>query len=129
MEEVKGEEEEDMEDLKKRKLEEAGNGDFTSKEELRFLIEPLAKPQLVDLLAKLCVSFSPFHFFPSSTSSFSFSSSSPCNHFPHASFLFFSLLSVFSCCSFLELCKAILILNWLVLNLYLVVVSIGDCNI
>ncbi|CAJ1909221.1 unnamed protein product [Sphenostylis stenocarpa] len=42
-----------MEDLKKRKLDEAGNGDFASKEELRFLIEPLAKPQLVDLLAKL----------------------------------------------------------------------------
>ncbi|KAK7378240.1 hypothetical protein VNO80_03678 [Phaseolus coccineus] len=42
-----------MEDLKKRKLDEAGNCDFTSKEELRFLIEPLAKPQLVDLLAKL----------------------------------------------------------------------------
>ncbi|KAJ1396025.1 RNA-binding domain superfamily [Sesbania bispinosa] len=44
-----------MEDLKKRKLDEAaeGNGEFASKEELRFLIEPLAKPQLVDLLAKL----------------------------------------------------------------------------
>ncbi|KOM38839.1 hypothetical protein LR48_Vigan03g222100 [Vigna angularis] len=59
-----------MEDLKKRKLDEAGNGDFASKEELRFLIEPLAKPQLVDLLAKLCVSYSQFHFFPSSTSFF-----------------------------------------------------------
>ncbi|KAH1077849.1 hypothetical protein AAZX31_19G132600 [Glycine max] len=44
-----------MEGLKKRKLEldEAGNGELASKEELRFLIEPLAKPQLVDLLAKL----------------------------------------------------------------------------
>ncbi|KAI4348762.1 hypothetical protein L6164_009444 [Bauhinia variegata] len=42
-----------MEDLKKRKLEEAGNGDFSSKEELRLLLDPLAKPQLVDLLAKL----------------------------------------------------------------------------
>ncbi|XP_061346382.1 UBP1-associated protein 2C-like [Gastrolobium bilobum] len=50
-----------MEDLKKRKLEdaeavaeaEADNADFVSKEEMRFLIEPLAKPQLVDLLAKL----------------------------------------------------------------------------
>lgn len=48
-----------MEDLKKRKLEEAGttNGaEFASKEEIRLLIEPLAKPQLVDLLSKLCVS-------------------------------------------------------------------------
>ena len=77
-----GEEEEDMEDLKKRKLDEAGNGDFASKEELRFLIEPLAKPQLVDLLAKLCVSYPPFHFFPSSTFFFlvilSVQSVSPC---------------------------------------------------
>ncbi|KAE9598280.1 hypothetical protein Lal_00004123 [Lupinus albus] len=42
-----------MEDLKKRKLEEHDNGDFTSKEDLRFLLEPLSKPQLVDLLSKL----------------------------------------------------------------------------
>ncbi|KAL5134914.1 UBP1-associated protein 2C [Glycine soja] len=38
-----------MEDFKKRKLEldeAGGDGDFSSKEELRFLIEPLAKPQL-----------------------------------------------------------------------------------
>ncbi|XP_054825044.1 UBP1-associated protein 2C-like [Prosopis cineraria] len=42
-----------MDDFKKRKLEEAGNGDASSKEELRFLLDPLAKPQLVDLLAKL----------------------------------------------------------------------------
>lgn len=45
-----------MEDLKKRKLDEAGNGDFSSKEELRLLLDPLAKSQLVDLLAKLYVS-------------------------------------------------------------------------
>lgn len=44
-----------MEDLKKRKLEETGNGELISKEDIRLLIEPLAKPQLVDLLAKLCV--------------------------------------------------------------------------
>ncbi|KAK7259505.1 hypothetical protein RIF29_25113 [Crotalaria pallida] len=42
-----------MEELKKRKLEEHGNGEFSSKEQLRLLLEPLAKPQLVDLLAKL----------------------------------------------------------------------------
>ncbi|XP_028777603.1 UBP1-associated protein 2C [Neltuma alba] len=42
-----------MDDFKKRKLEEAGNGDASSKEELRLLLDPLAKPQLVDLLAKL----------------------------------------------------------------------------
>lgn len=53
-----------MEDLKKRKLDEHGNGDFASKEELRLLLEPLAKPQLVDLLAKLCVSIFPIHFTP-----------------------------------------------------------------
>ena len=57
-----------MEDFKKRKLEldeAGGDGDFSSKEELRFLIEPLAKPQLVDLLAKLCVFFSlPSSFLP-----------------------------------------------------------------
>jgi len=60
------EEKKTMEGLKKRKLEldEAGNGELASKEELRFLIEPLAKPQLVDLLAKLCVSYSPSSFLP-----------------------------------------------------------------
>ena len=42
-----------MEDSKKRKLDEAGNGDVSSREELRLLLEPLAKPQLVDLLSKL----------------------------------------------------------------------------
>ncbi|KAE9455925.1 hypothetical protein C3L33_12171, partial [Rhododendron williamsianum] len=43
-----------MEDLKKRKLDEAGNAQFSSSEEqLRPLLEPLAKTQLVDLLAKL----------------------------------------------------------------------------
>ncbi|XP_058210230.1 UBP1-associated protein 2C-like isoform X1 [Rhododendron vialii] len=42
-----------MEDLKKRKLDEAGNAQFSSSEEqLRPLLEPLAKTQLVDLLAK-----------------------------------------------------------------------------
>lgn len=46
-----------MEDLKKRKLDEAGNAQFSSSEEqLRPLLEPLAKTQLVDLLAKLYVS-------------------------------------------------------------------------
>ncbi|KAL0555186.1 hypothetical protein IC582_009125 [Cucumis melo] len=44
-----------MEDLKKRKLEETvGNGEFSSVEHLRSLLEPLPKPQLVDLLARLC---------------------------------------------------------------------------
>lgn len=44
-----------MEDMKKRKLgESAAEGDgVSSAEELRTLLEPLAKPQLVDLLAKL----------------------------------------------------------------------------
>ncbi|XLR68227.1 UBP1-associated protein 2C [Arachis hypogaea] len=42
-----------MEDLKKRKLEEAANGECPSKEELRVLIEPLPKAQLIDLLTKL----------------------------------------------------------------------------
>ena len=52
-----------MEDLKKRKLnEEATTDDLASKEELRFLIEPLAKPQLVDLLAKLSAFSSSFLF-------------------------------------------------------------------
>ncbi|GFP79811.1 ubp1-associated protein 2c [Phtheirospermum japonicum] len=51
-----------MEDAKKRKLEEVRNGEslpnlndttaFLSVEELRALLDPLAKPQLVDLLAK-----------------------------------------------------------------------------
>ncbi|KAL3732297.1 hypothetical protein ACJRO7_029034 [Eucalyptus globulus] len=44
-----------MEDLKKRKLDEtAGNGGSSDSEEnLRSLLEPLAKPHLVELLAKL----------------------------------------------------------------------------
>lgn len=51
-----------MEEIKKRKLEETGNGlvdsnsslsSSSSLEELRSLLDPLAKPQLVDLLAKL----------------------------------------------------------------------------
>ncbi|KAF8022118.1 hypothetical protein BT93_G2303 [Corymbia citriodora subsp. variegata] len=44
-----------MEELKKRKLDEtAGNGDSPDSEEhLRSLLEPLAKPHLVELLAKL----------------------------------------------------------------------------
>ncbi|KAK4432164.1 UBP1-associated protein 2C [Sesamum alatum] len=51
-----------MEDLKKRKLEEVGNGQLlpnlndseasSTVEELRALLDPLAKPQLVDLLAR-----------------------------------------------------------------------------
>ncbi|EXB93643.1 Uncharacterized RNA-binding protein [Morus notabilis] len=43
-----------MEDMKKRKLEETeGNGETSSEEHLRSLLDPLAKPQLVDLLAEL----------------------------------------------------------------------------
>ncbi|PSS01837.1 UBP1-associated protein like [Actinidia chinensis var. chinensis] len=45
-----------MGDLKKRKLDELGNGQISSvdsEEHLRSLLDPLAKPQLVDLLAKL----------------------------------------------------------------------------
>lgn len=45
-----------MEDLKKRKLEETANGEITantSEEQLRSLLDPLAKTQLVDLLSKL----------------------------------------------------------------------------
>ncbi|KAL3841210.1 hypothetical protein ACJIZ3_025801 [Penstemon smallii] len=52
-----------MEEMKKRKIEEVGNGQFLSNlnqtsssstvEELRALLDPLAKPQLVDLLSKL----------------------------------------------------------------------------
>ncbi|KAJ0809144.1 putative RNA recognition motif domain, nucleotide-binding alpha-beta plait domain superfamily [Helianthus annuus] len=44
-----------MEDLKKRKLEETNNGEITvntSEEQLRSLLDPLAKTQLVDLLSK-----------------------------------------------------------------------------
>ncbi|XP_074306983.1 uncharacterized protein LOC141642170 isoform X2 [Silene latifolia] len=41
-----------MAELKKRKLEEVDNSDV-SEETLRSLLEPLAKPQLIDLLAKL----------------------------------------------------------------------------
>lgn len=43
-----------MEDMKKRKLGETENdGEAASEEHLRSLLDPLAKPQLVDLLAKL----------------------------------------------------------------------------
>lgn len=43
-----------MEDLKKRKLEEASNGQISSSpEELKLLLDPLSKSQLVDLLSKL----------------------------------------------------------------------------
>ncbi|KAF3442628.1 hypothetical protein FNV43_RR16544 [Rhamnella rubrinervis] len=44
-----------MEDMKKRKLEDlvAEDDEVSSVEELRTLLDPLAKPQLVDLLAKL----------------------------------------------------------------------------
>ncbi|XP_022766778.1 UBP1-associated protein 2C-like isoform X2 [Durio zibethinus] len=43
-----------MEDLKKRKMEEMGNnGDLSTQEELRSLLDPLAKSQLVDLLSIL----------------------------------------------------------------------------
>lgn len=51
-----------MEDSKKRKVDEIGNGEFlpnlydaaqnSTVEELRCLLDPLAKPQLVDLLAR-----------------------------------------------------------------------------
>lgn len=45
-----------MEDLKKRKLEEASNGQISSSpEELKLLLDPLSKSQLVDLLSKLYV--------------------------------------------------------------------------
>ncbi|GAV63942.1 RRM_1 domain-containing protein [Cephalotus follicularis] len=42
-----------MEDLKKRKMEEMGNGQILSQEQLRSLLDPLNKSQLVDLLSKL----------------------------------------------------------------------------
>ncbi|KAG8501195.1 hypothetical protein CXB51_003284 [Gossypium anomalum] len=43
-----------MEDLKKRKMEEMGNNDqLSTQEELRSLLDPLAKSQLVDLLSRL----------------------------------------------------------------------------
>ncbi|KAK8713571.1 hypothetical protein V6N13_148784 [Hibiscus sabdariffa] len=43
-----------MEDLKKRKMEEMGNnGNSSTQEELRSLLDPLAKSQLVDLLSRL----------------------------------------------------------------------------
>lgn len=50
-----------MEDMKKRKLEEVDNGQIStvSEEKLRSLLDPLAKPQLVDLLAKLGSKYSP----------------------------------------------------------------------
>ncbi|KNA14114.1 hypothetical protein SOVF_110620 [Spinacia oleracea] len=50
-----------MEDMKKRKLDEVENGLISpaSGERLRSLLEPLAKPQLVDLLVKLGSTYSP----------------------------------------------------------------------
>jgi hypothetical protein len=42
----------EMEDLEKN------SGNFVSKEEIRVLIKPLSKPQLVDLLSQLYVSIS-----------------------------------------------------------------------
>ncbi|GMH29358.1 hypothetical protein Nepgr_031201 [Nepenthes gracilis] len=51
-----------MEDLKKRKLDEIENAQIystTSEGQLRLLLEPLAKSQLVDLLAKLGSKYSP----------------------------------------------------------------------
>lgn len=52
-----------MEDMKKRKLDEIGNGQllinlndaapFSSVEDLCALLEPLSKPQLVDILARV----------------------------------------------------------------------------
>ncbi|KAF5737337.1 UBP1-associated protein 2C-like [Tripterygium wilfordii] len=43
-----------MEDSKKRKMEETDNdGESTTQEELRLLLDPLAKSQLVDLLSRL----------------------------------------------------------------------------
>ncbi|EOY09462.1 hypothetical protein QUC31_010500 [Theobroma cacao] len=43
-----------MEDMKKRKMEEMGNnGELSTQEELRSLLDPLAKSQLVDLLSRL----------------------------------------------------------------------------
>ncbi|XP_058073462.1 uncharacterized protein LOC131222423 isoform X4 [Magnolia sinica] len=48
---------ETMEDSKKRKLEETGNGQpssLPSEEHLRLLLDPLRKDQLLDLLVKLC---------------------------------------------------------------------------
>lgn len=58
-----------MEDMKKRKLGEAStDGETSSEEEMRLLLDPLPKPQLVHLLSKLYVSFyanpTLFHSFP-----------------------------------------------------------------
>lgn len=58
---AKKQKEEQMDDLKKRKLEDAANDDVSSKEELRFLLDPLAKPQLVELLARLYISNPAIH--------------------------------------------------------------------
>ena len=54
-----------MEDIKKRKLGEAvGNGETSSsEEELRLLLDPLPKPQLVHLLSKLYVIPTPINAF------------------------------------------------------------------
>jgi hypothetical protein len=63
-EEEEEEEEEGMEDMKKRKLGEAsGDGETSSEEEMRSLLDPLPKPQLVHLLSKLYVSFIPIPLF------------------------------------------------------------------
>lgn len=49
-----------MEEVKKRKLEETENGEeATSEEDLRALLDPLAKTLLVDLLSKLYVTLPP----------------------------------------------------------------------
>lgn len=42
-----------MEDMKKRKMEEMGDAQTSTQEQLRTLLDPLAKPQLVDLLSRL----------------------------------------------------------------------------
>lgn len=49
-----------MEDVKKRKFDEAAldGGASSTVDELRSMLEPIAKPQLVNLLAKLCVLYS-----------------------------------------------------------------------
>lgn len=74
-----------MEESKKRKLDETGNGQLllpnmdanSTADELRTLLDPLAKPQLVDLLARAYFSN------PSSL----FELSGLCHHFPFSFFL------------------------------------------
>lgn len=41
--------------MKKRKMEEMGDAQTSTQEQLRTLLDPLAKPQLVDLLSRLYV--------------------------------------------------------------------------